>query len=116
MTGELDRSGSLPRVTGHGSLRESLVPVTEEGKWGEEGWLEPGVRVKSWGGGGGGALTRQPGYLDCVTVSVTVLYCELTRQAGAERLVLPQQGSSQSGVGVVGGSGLSAGSGARLQR
>lgn len=58
--------------------------------------------MKSWGGGGG-ALTRQPGYLDCVTVSVTVLYCELTRQAGAERLVLPQQGSSQSGVGVVGG-------------
>lgn len=42
--------------------------------------------VRAWGPseelgrGAGGALTRQPGYLDCVTVSVTVLYCELTRQ------------------------------------
>lgn len=34
MTGELDRSGSLPGVTGQELLRESLVSVTEEKKWG----------------------------------------------------------------------------------
>lgn len=33
MTGELDRSGSLPGVTGQELLRESLVSVTEEKKW-----------------------------------------------------------------------------------
>lgn len=49
MTGELDRSGSLPGVTGQELLRESLVSVTEEKKWGRGCWLEPGVQVKGRG-------------------------------------------------------------------
>lgn len=49
MTGELDRSGSLPGVTGQELLRETLVSVTEEKKWEGGCWLEPGVQVKGRG-------------------------------------------------------------------
>lgn len=54
---------------------------------------------------GEGGLTRQPGYYNCYTVSVTVLYWELTRleRRGFPPPPPPQPGNSQSGVGVVGG-------------